>query len=604
MRALIWKECREFQLKLALGFGAAILLELLRSNPTMERQIVEMLFERNTYSLLGMFISLLVGMDLISSERSRGTLGFTLAHPVPVSAVVVTKFLVGAVGLTIIHGSMIGIFYLDPLAGVLRDAPTARLFTEIGFLRMMLYILPPLLGSFAIVLFWSALTDRPLIALAASVLTTFPVGWAVNLIGSDIVLFSFFGHRGYALRLAHSLVPFAGRFTFWALLSCGFGALCWYYLRHRRTDSVGWRVLVGTATIVAVLGFVSGSEGMRIWESPDRSLSYERPLWSLDIIGNLGYATTDHGLVVFDFSGQGNPQEVGSISVPDLRTHHLALVGESAGVLTYRPRKDRGADMGIILFDVGNPQDIRETGRATLFEKEEFHWSGPIYSHDDLLYIPVATNLGLEILTVRPSVGAEIHSRTRVTTWPDSTMPRREYWYRRNDKMDLAFTEDAIYAGHGGHLSVIDRSADTLVVIRTIDLDRTQFSDETKVTTDGNHLYVSRTFPRELVIFDLADPLNPKESGYALLRDTPSSMGMVDDRIRVRGRGFQSHGKITEFQKMKDGAVRQVTQTRAAFAEPERSIRGHIRYTDGLFYRFTDATGIVHSTVPDNRKPE
>ncbi len=70
LRALIWKEGRESSYKIAVGACLGILVGLL----------VHSSLELVAY-LVGLFGAVLMGMDAVAGERSRGTLTFLFIRP-------------------------------------------------------------------------------------------------------------------------------------------------------------------------------------------------------------------------------------------------------------------------------------------------------------------------------------------------------------------------------------------------------------------------------------------------------------------------------------------------------------------------------------------
>ena len=95
LRALIWKEGREAIYKIAVGACLGLFVGLLTHNaPAYPLELI--------CHLIGFFSAVLMGMDAVAGERSRGTLPFLFIRPLDRGRLLGAKFVVGAAGLLVI----------------------------------------------------------------------------------------------------------------------------------------------------------------------------------------------------------------------------------------------------------------------------------------------------------------------------------------------------------------------------------------------------------------------------------------------------------------------------------------------------------------------
>ncbi|MDE2813637.1 MAG: ABC transporter permease subunit, partial [Gemmatimonadota bacterium] len=95
LRALLWKEGRESSYKITVGACLGLFVGLLTHNaPSYPLELI--------CYLIGFFSAVLMGMDAVAGERSRGTLSFLFIRPLDRGWLLGVKFVVGAAGLLVV----------------------------------------------------------------------------------------------------------------------------------------------------------------------------------------------------------------------------------------------------------------------------------------------------------------------------------------------------------------------------------------------------------------------------------------------------------------------------------------------------------------------
>jgi ABC-type transport system involved in multi-copper enzyme maturation permease subunit len=93
MRALLWKECRENLYKLLMALGVCLVILVLRQDAEFNGDFSQNIGE--WVAFFGLFCAAIFGVDVVASERSRGTLGFLLAQPLTMPRILASKLVVG-----------------------------------------------------------------------------------------------------------------------------------------------------------------------------------------------------------------------------------------------------------------------------------------------------------------------------------------------------------------------------------------------------------------------------------------------------------------------------------------------------------------------------
>ena len=106
--ALFWKESRESAYKVAACAGLAMIVGLVFSQWEFAPADVNIVSHT-----VGLFGAVLMGMDAVARERSRMTLPFLLCRPLAWWKILVTKFIVGAVGLLVVLASYWAGVFID-----------------------------------------------------------------------------------------------------------------------------------------------------------------------------------------------------------------------------------------------------------------------------------------------------------------------------------------------------------------------------------------------------------------------------------------------------------------------------------------------------------
>ena len=110
-RALLWKEGREELPKVLVGLGLCAVVVALRQNAEFNED-----FARNFNEWIAIFVvvcGIVLGMDSIAKESSKGTLSFLLGKPLSAVEVLLPKYVVGAAALLVVTAGAWATVYLD-----------------------------------------------------------------------------------------------------------------------------------------------------------------------------------------------------------------------------------------------------------------------------------------------------------------------------------------------------------------------------------------------------------------------------------------------------------------------------------------------------------
>ena len=198
IRALLWKEGREAAYKMGAGSCVALLLGLLYLHPVFYNEYPLEVMSH----LVGLLAAVLLGMDLVAGERSRGTLPLLLSRPLAPGRLLGVKFAVGAAGMLALLASFwagvyLGLpgwgkpnflwwFYWDLSPHSSPNLNLEEILQDVGFARILLLWFFLHLVPYTLVFLSSAFTDRPLKAVAVSLL----VAWVgLFVLGTNAKLF-------------------------------------------------------------------------------------------------------------------------------------------------------------------------------------------------------------------------------------------------------------------------------------------------------------------------------------------------------------------------------------------------------------------------------
>ena len=387
--ALFWKEGREATYKVVACAGLAMIVGLVFSQWEFAPADVNAVSHA-----VGLFGAVLMGMDAIARERSRMTLPFLLCRPMASWKILVTKFIVGAVGLLVILASY--------WAGVFIDmAIDGNFIDDLGFFPPRSLILWPNwqpneiladVGYGRTVFLWFLVSLIPYgMSVLASTLTNHPLKTAVTCLfaawiayvvimiawnwGPPIVAFYFrllfsvgvHDHAGI-LRKAFDASLLLARGALAILATGGILLLaCRVFKEHGRCRfqwMIGGFVLI--CAVVAVVVDHFGSSHRHPHFEPVGHVSYKTKMMDLALTDGLAVVLLERGLSVVDVSDASAPIELGRTSGRGWRLERLALSGSRACV--WGEFRD---SVGVVTFDLSRPDRPRLEANRLLYPVEK-----------------------------------------------------------------------------------------------------------------------------------------------------------------------------------------------------------------------------------------
>ena len=484
--ALLWKEGRAAAYKVAAVAGLALLTGLAHLDREFSPQIVA--------HLVGVFAAILMAMDLVAGERSRGTLPFLSNLPVKTAWLLGVKYAVGATGLLVVLAAYWGGVYLGmsvwgdwSRTGHPLQHPLEReVFTDVGYGRILLLWFLDYLIPYSAAFLASTLGSRPFQAAGTGLLTVF-VGW--YLLGlatglSDSVSL-FFGqvresgfYDGLILRPAFDPALLLARAAMALLLAgCVLVWTCRTFRSQEGSRRFPW--VVGALTLICLIYTYRAR-----WIPPEPEpaepagriphlvgeVPYRAGIVQLVVRDRMAMVLLRSGLSIVDVSDSQAPREVGRVEVEGWRLHRLAVSASEAYAWGWTTNQDSA---GVAVFDLSRPERPRLRGQRLLHPIEP----GP-------------------------------------TRWLRQT-PRLTAWTVR---------EGYLYAGLLGseflELHSFDVREDGLPqpvqVLRIEETARHVWNDDWEMHLEGENAFL--TLGHDFVVLDLADPAAMEELGRASLR--------------------------------------------------------------------------------------
>ena len=194
LRALIWKEGRESIYKIAIGVCLGLFVGLIPKDDLDDSAL-----------LVGLFGAVLMGMDMVAGERSRGTLPFLFIRPLDRGWLMGVKFVVGAVGLlAVLAAYWAGVYHglsewgnPQLLWGLLWEPGTSFslyeevILADVGYGRILLLWFFLFLNLYTAVFLASMIADRTIKAAVAGVIIAWVafsfLGFTMFLLPEDVV---------------------------------------------------------------------------------------------------------------------------------------------------------------------------------------------------------------------------------------------------------------------------------------------------------------------------------------------------------------------------------------------------------------------------------
>ncbi|MCE2449573.1 MAG: ABC transporter permease subunit [Candidatus Latescibacteria bacterium] len=601
--ALLWKEGREILPKVLVAVALAAVVCLMRNNADFSRSYVASFEELIIGGLVVMAIVL--GMDAIARERSTGTLSFLLDKPVAGATVLAVKFLLGLGGLLLVVLVAWATVYID-LASieVEREYLAYKLVTvqSIDYASMVALSFTQFSLLYALVFIGSVVTDHPFKGLAVGIALAVVLG--VFLTGPATAILPILNRyplvaiglddQGHLVRLATD----SARFWVKVLANLGLTAAALVVavvLLHRyREAMLSWRtVAIGWGAIIAVVfaifyggPLVNQRKPVGVLKAPDKQYYGD-----LAIQDELAYMTTGQiGIAIADLS---NPQQMRLLGSTRPESHELWKGGNAICVvdsLAYLVgwRKGLPSDsLGVVVFDVSDPAApaLKGSRMFAAIKRKRFryhqYWGaidGGLLLVRERGYALVAEAFTLDAEGM-PVVGGE-----RVIMPISDPVDDAHRWKHR---CHVSVRGSRAYIGTESELVVIDvADAHTLRETgrQTLESFRPQsYYDPRLVATYGDKLYVERSWPYELVEFDISNPDQPREVGYLPLprSDDIRSLRIVDGVAYSLGYGL---GKRSSDLRVKAWTIAEYGALIESFSfESDRSI-GALSVANGYLY--------------------
>ena len=387
--ALFWKEGREAAYKVVACAGLAMIVGLVFSQWEFAPADVNAVSHA-----VGLFGAVLMGMDAIARERSRMTLPFLMCRPVDSWKILVTKFIVGAVGLLVIlafywagvfidmaidGGFIDGLGFFPPRSLILwPNWQPDEILADVGYVRtVFLWFLVSLI-PYGMSVLVSTLTSHPL-KTAATCLFAAWIAYLVIMIawnsGPPIVAFYFrllfsigvHDHAGI-LRKAFDASLLLARSALAILVAGGVLALACRVFKEHATRRFQW-VFGGVAVICSVVAIVvyhfRSPHGHPHFEPVGR-VSYQSKMMDLALKDGLAVVLLERDLSVLDVTDSRAPVEIGRVETDGRRLERLALTGSRACV--WGEFRD---SVGVVTFDLSQPDRPRLEAKRMLYPVEK-----------------------------------------------------------------------------------------------------------------------------------------------------------------------------------------------------------------------------------------
>ena len=382
LRALIWKEGREASYKIAIGVCLGLFVGLL----------VHFSLELVAY-LVGLFGAVLMGMDAVAGERSRGTLTFLFIRPLDRSWLLGVKFVVGAAGLLVVLAAYWAGVYLgmpewgNPhfLWGLFWEPGTSfpplyleAILTDVGYVRIVLLWFFLFLILYTAVFLASAFSDRSAQAVIIGLMTV----WVGLVCLISVVSLSPEAVWHYISLVFHTeLVRDAGilRQAFepslllarvaGAVLLAG-GVLLWACRAFRAQASRRFQWTVGAIALISgsIVMWLDATQSHRVQKPTEPvgrlSYRYPEPVVDLALQDRLAVVLLEQGVSVVDVADWRAPRESGRVKIKGWQLWRLALSGSTAYVWGSSVAQD---SVGVAVFDLSQPERPQLRARRFLY---------------------------------------------------------------------------------------------------------------------------------------------------------------------------------------------------------------------------------------------
>ncbi len=384
LRALIWKEGRESIYKIVIGVCLGLFVGLIPKDDLDDSAL-----------LVGLFGAVLMGMDMVAGERSRGTLPFLFIRPLDRGWLMGVKFVVGAVGLlAVLAAYWAGVYHGwsewgNPqfLWGLLWEPDTSLslyeevILADVGYGRILLLWFFLFLNLYTAVFLASMIADRTIKAAVGGVIIAWVafsfLGFTMFLLPEDVVWYYLsevfmpgLGRDVAILRQAFDPMLILIKIATAVLLAAG--AILWarWGLSVQGSRWFQWvagaLVLIYAVVIGPVVFFYNSEEPVE----PVGRLPYEVPVVDLALQDRSAVVLLERGVSVVDVADWRAPRESGRAEIEGWRLWRLALSGSTAYVWGSAEAQD---SVGVAVFDLSQPEHPQLLAQRFLYPIEAGH---------------------------------------------------------------------------------------------------------------------------------------------------------------------------------------------------------------------------------------
>ncbi len=384
LRALLWKEGREASYKIAIGVCLGLFVGLIPKDDLDSSAL-----------LVGLFGAVLMGMDAVAGERSRGTLPFLFIRPLDRGWLLGVKFVVGAIGLlAVLAAYWAGVYHglskwgnPQLLWGFLWEPDTSFslyeevILADVGYGRILLLWFFLFLNLYTAVFLASMIADRTIKAAVGGVIIAWVafsfLGFTMFLLPDDVVWYYMSEvfmpelDRDVAiLRQAFDPMLILVKIATAVLLAAG--AILWARRGLSVQGSRWFQWVVGALVLIyaVVIGSAVFSHHSQEPVEPVGRLPYEVPVVDLVLKDRSAVVLLERGVSVVDVADWRAPRESGRAEIDGWRLWRLALSGSTAYVWGSSEAQD---SVGVAVFDLSQPERPQLLAQRFLYPIEAGH---------------------------------------------------------------------------------------------------------------------------------------------------------------------------------------------------------------------------------------
>lgn len=384
LRALIWKEGREASYKIAIGVCLGLFVGLI---PKDDLDFLAL--------LVGLFGAVLMGMDAVAGERSRGTLPFLFIRPLDRGWLMGVKFVVGAVGLlAVLAAYWAGVYHGlsewgNPqfLWGFLWEPATSFslyeevILADVGYGRILLLWFFLFLNLYTAVFLASMIADRTLKAAVGGVIVAWVafsfLGLTMFLLPEGVVWYYMsevfmpgLDRNAAILRQAFDPMLLLAKIATAVLLAAG--VILWARRGLSVQGSRWFQWVVGALVLIyaVVIGPAAFSHHSEESVEPVGRLPYEAPVVDLALQDRSAVVLLERGVSVVDVADWRAPRESSRTEIEGWRLWRLALSGSTAYVWGSAEAQD---SVGVAVFDLSQPERPQLLAQRFLYPIEAGH---------------------------------------------------------------------------------------------------------------------------------------------------------------------------------------------------------------------------------------